>query len=303
MLNNILYDLVYHSVPIILAVLGGIFAHKVNVLNIGLEGMMLMGAFSSALSVSITGSLWLGILIGVVATLIIGLIFSLFSITLKSNFIITGLGINLFVSMLSSFILKAMGLANINVSNVIDVASLKIHIPFIQNIPIIGPLLSGHTAITYISFLMIILASILMFKTKFGVYVRVVGENEEAAKSVGINVNQIKYIAILIGALLCALAGANLSVERMALFTPDMTAGRGFIAIAAIFCGKGMPLKSTAYAIVFGLARSLAINLGLFAGPVSGLLEMIPYLMIVVVLAIASGIESKKTKVRGFKWE
>ncbi|MEG1244373.1 MAG: ABC transporter permease, partial [Oscillospiraceae bacterium] len=176
MLNNILYDLVYHSVPIILAVLGGIFAHKVNVLNIGLEGMMLMGAFSSALSVYITGNLWLGILIGVILTLIIGLIFCLFSITLKSNFIITGLGINLFVSMLSSFILKAMGLANINVSNVVNVADLKIHIPFIENIPILGPLLSGHTIITYFSFLMIILASVLMFKTKFGVYVRVVGE-------------------------------------------------------------------------------------------------------------------------------
>ncbi|MEG1179440.1 MAG: ABC transporter permease [Oscillospiraceae bacterium] len=303
MLNNILYDLVYHSVPIILAVLGGIFAHKVNVLNIGLEGMMLMGAFSSALSVYITGNLWLGILIGVILTLIIGLIFCLFSITLKSNFIITGLGINLFVSMLSSFILKAMGLANINVSNVVNVADLKIHIPFIENIPILGPLLSGHTIITYFSFLMIILASVLMFKTKFGVYVRVVGENEEAAKSVGINVNKIKYISILIGALLCAFAGANLSVERMALFTPDMTAGRGFIAIAAIFCGRGLPLRSTAYALVFGLARSLAINLALFAGPVSGLLEMVPYLMIVIVLAIASGVESKKTKIRGFKWE
>ncbi|MEG1244516.1 MAG: ABC transporter permease, partial [Oscillospiraceae bacterium] len=118
-----------------------------------------------------------------------------------------------------------------------------------------------------------------------------------------INVNKIKYISILIGALLCAFAGANLSVERMALFTPDMTAGRGFIAIAAIFCGRGLPLRSTAYALVFGLARSLAINLALFAGPVSGLLEMVPYLMIVIVLAIASGVESKKTKIRGFKWE
>lgn len=303
MLNNILYDLVYHSVPIILAVLGGIFAHKVNVLNIGLEGMMLMGAFSSALSVSITGNLWLGILIGVVLTIIIGLIFALFSITLKSNYIITGLGINLFVSMLSSFVLKAMGLANINVSNIVNVADLKIHIPIIKDIPILGPLLSGHTIITYLSFVMIIVASVLMFKTKFGVYCRVVGENEEAAKSVGINVNRIRYIAIIIGAVLCAFAGANLSVERMALFTPDMTAGRGFIAIAAIFCGRGMPLKSTAYAIVFGLARSLAINLGLFAGPVSGLLEMVPYLMIVVVLAITSGLESKKTKIRGFKVE
>ncbi len=303
MLSNILYDFVVSSVPIILAVLGGIFAHKVNVLNIGLEGMMLMGAFSSALFVLLTGSIWLGILLAVLCTLLIGVIFSVFAITLKSNFIITGLGVNLFVSMFSAFILKVMGVANINVSSIVDVAALKIHIPGLQNIPILGPLLSGHTAITYLSFLMIFLASVLMFKTKFGVYVRVVGENEEAAKSVGIKVNVIKYAAVLIGAVLCALAGANLSVESLALFTPDMTAGRGFIAIAAIFCGRGMPLKTTAYALVFGLARSLAIHLGVVAGPASGLLEMVPYLMIVVVLAIASGIQAKKTRNRGFRLE
>ncbi|MEG2378299.1 MAG: ABC transporter permease, partial [Clostridia bacterium] len=207
MLNNILYDLVTQSVPIILAVLGGIFAHKVNVLNIGLEGMMLMGAFSSALAVMITGSLWLGILIGIVCTVIIGVIFSVFAITLKSNFIITGLGINLFVSALSSFVLKTMNVANINVTSVVNVASLKINIPFIQDIPSLGPLLSGHTPITYISFIMIFIAGVVMFKTRFGVYVRVIGENEEAAKSVGIKVNVIKYAAVLIGAVLCALAG------------------------------------------------------------------------------------------------
>ncbi|MEG2571171.1 MAG: ABC transporter permease [Clostridia bacterium] len=303
MLNNILYDLVTQSVPIILAVLGGIFAHKVNVLNIGLEGMMLMGAFSSALAVMITGSLWLGILIGIVCTVIIGVIFSVFAITLKSNFIITGLGINLFVSALSSFVLKTMNVANINVTSVVNVASLKINIPFIQDIPILGPLLSGHTPITYISFIMIFIAGVVMFKTRFGVYVRVIGENEEAAKSVGIKVNVIKYAAVLIGAVLCALAGANLSVEGLALFTPDMTAGRGFIAIAAIFCGHGMPVRSTAYALIFGLASSLAIHLVVVAGQISGLLTMVPYLMIVVVLAFASGIQAKKTHVRGFRLE
>lgn len=303
MLNNILYDFVVNSTPIILAVLGGIFAHKVNVLNIGLEGMMLMGAFASALFVQVTGSIWAGILIAVLCTLAIGVVFSVFAITLKSNFIITGLGVNLFVSMLSAFVLKVMGVANINVASIVDVAALKIHIPILRDIPVIGPLVSGHTAITYISFVMIAIASVLMFKTKFGVYVRVIGENEEAARAVGIKVGKIKYAAVLIGAVLCALAGANLSVESLALFTPDMTAGRGFIAIAAIFCGRGMPIKTTAYALVFGLARSLAIHLGVVAGTISGLLEMVPYLMIVVVLAIASAVQSKKTRLRGFRLE
>lgn len=303
LLNNILYDMVYHSTPLILAVLGGLFAHKANVLNIGLEGMMLMGAFSSTLFVLITGSLWLGILISVLLTLILGLVFAFLGVTMKSNFIITGFGINIFVAALSSFVLKYMQMANINVSSIIDVTSLKIDIPLLKDIPLLGKLISGHTLITYISFLLIIAVSIIMYKTKFGVYVRVVGENEEAAKSVGINSTKIKYIAILIGAALCALAGANLAVERMALFTNNMTAGRGFIAIAAIYCGQAKPLKSSIYAVLFGLAKSLAINLALFAGPISGLFETVPYLMIVVVLFAVSAAEYRRTKIRGFKLE
>ncbi len=303
LLSNILYDMIYHSAPLILAVLGGLFAHKANVLNIGLEGMMLMGAFSSTLFVLVTGNLWAGILLSVLCTLVLGLIFSFFGITLKSNFIITGFGINIFVLALSSFVLKYMQMANINVSPVVNVTGLKINLPFIKDIPVIGSLLSGHTLITYLSFLLILVVAVVMYHTKFGVYVRVVGESEEAAKSVGINSDRIKYIAVLIGAVLCALAGANLAVERMALFTNNMTAGRGFIAIAAIYCGGARPLKSSIYAIIFGLAKSLAINLALFAGPVSGLFEMVPYLMIVIVLFAVSAVERRRTKIRGFKLE
>ncbi len=301
LLNSILYDTIYHSTPLILAVLGGLFAHKANVLNIGLEGMMLMGAFAATLFVYLTGSLWLGILISILLTLVLGLIFSFFGVTLKSNFIITGLGINIFVQAFSSFILKFMALSNINVSNIISVSALKIELPVIRDIPYLSSLLSGHTAITYLSLILIPVVSIIMFRTKFGVYVRVVGENEEAAKSVGISTVKIRYIAVLIGAVLCALAGANLATERMALFTNGMTSGRGFIAIAAIYCGRAMPVKSTVYALIFGLARSLAINLGLFAGPVSGLFEIVPYLMIVIVLFAVSAFEASHSRIRGFK--
>ena len=303
LINNILYDMLYHSTPQILAVLGGLFAHKANVLNIGLEGMMLMGAFSSALIVLLTGSLWLALLISILLTLVLGLVFSYLSVTLKSNFIITGFGINLFVAALSAFVLKYMKLANINVSAIVDVAGMKIHIPFIGSIPVLGSILSGHTIITYASFVLIAVTSILLYNTKFGVYVRVVGENEEAAKSVGINADRIKYAAVLIGSALCALAGMELSVERLALFTNNMTAGRGFIAIAAIYCGKGEPLKCALYALLFGLAKSLAINLALFAGPISGLFEIVPYLMIIVVLFAVSAIQNRNNNVRGFKLE
>lgn len=301
LLNNILYDMVYHSTPLILAVLGGLFAYKANVLNIGLEGMILMGAFSSSFFILIFKSYYLGIVLAILCTLLVGLIFSVFAITLKSNFIITGFGLNILVSSMCTFILKYKMLVNINIGYLVNVNSMKIKIPFIGDIPVISKILSGHTPITYISFILIIIAYIVLYKTRFGIHLRVVGESEGAAKSVGIKSDRLKYIGILIGAVLCALAGINLSAERMGLFTDNMIAGRGFIAIAAIYCGKGEPLKCSVYAVIFGLAKSLAINLGLYAGPISGLFEIIPYLMIVLVLFAVSSSECRKTKIRGIK--
>jgi simple sugar transport system permease protein len=140
-----------------------------------------------------------------------------------------------------------------------------------------------------------------MYRTRFGVYVRVVGEAEDAALSVGINGNRIKYLAVLIGAVCCALAGANLALEKMALFTNGMTAGIGFIAIAAIFCGRGRPGLTSIYAIVFGLAQSLAINLNLSAGPISGLFNTIPYFMIIGILTVVSILQHKDVRVRGLR--
>jgi len=301
LIGNILYDTVYHSTPILLAVLGGLFAYKANVLNIGLEGMIVMGAFSSSLSILLFGNFYIGILIAIVCTLIVGLIFSLFSITLKSNFIITGFGLNILVAAIGTFTLKFMKLSNINLSQIINVNDMKISIPVLNSIPILSSILSNHTIITYLAFILIGVVYVVLYKTRFGIHLRVVGENEEAAKSVGLKSDMLKYSSILIGAVLCALAGINLSAERMALYTDNMVAGRGFIAIAAIYCGKAHPVKSSIYAILFGLARSLAINLGLYAGPVSGLFDMIPYIMIVLVLFFVSSMESKKTKLRGFR--
>lgn len=299
-IGNILYDTVYHSAPIILCVIGGTFAYKANVLNIGLEGMMLNGAFVSTLVIYLTNNVMLGIFLAILSTLILGLIFCLLGVTLKGNVVIVGLGINLMIPAIADFVLKIMGMANINLSN-INIADYKIDIPIIDRIPFLGDLISGHTPITYLAFIGIALCSVLMYKTKFGVYVRVIGENEEAIKSLGIKTDTYKYWAILIGAFCCALAGINLAFERLALFTNNMTAGRGFIAIAAIYCGQGDPFKSSLYAILFGVSRALSINLSIYAGPVAGLFDMIPYIVMVTVLAGTSFIKYKNCKSRVIK--
>lgn len=231
-----------------------------------------------------------------------GIVFSFLGITCNGNVIVIGLGINLIVPAIAKFVLKVMELANISLQDV-GVADFKINIPGIKSIPLIGGIVSGHPVITYLAFIGIAAAAILMYKTKFGIYVRVVGENEDSAISLGLKTQKYKYIAVLIGAFCCALAGINLSMERMAMFTSDMTAGRGFIAIAAIYCGQGKPVQSSLYAILFGVARSLAVNLSVYAGPAAGMFDTIPYIIMVAVLAVVSFMKFKDVKVRGYKFD
>lgn len=296
---SILYDCIYHSAPIILCVLGGMFAYKANVLNIALEGMMLNGAFVSVLSYHMTGNMLLTLLLTIGSTLLYGLVFSFLGVTLKGNVIIIGLAINMISTALAGFVLVMMSSSNIILQD-FNLNALKVNIPIIKDIPFIGSVLSGHPVITYISFLMILLMFILMYHTKFGIYVRVVGESEEAAKAIGLRTDFYKYAAILIGAVGCALGGMNLSLERLGLFTNDMVAGRGFIAIAAIYCGQGKPVQSAVYAILFGLSRSLAVNLSVYAGNAAGLFDCFPYILMIAVLAAASYMKHKNVKVRGF---
>ena len=211
LLASILYDTVYHASPIILCVIGGVFAYQANVLNIALEGMMGIGAFASTLVVLLTDDLLLGLLAGVFAAFVFGAMFSLMGVTLKGNVIIIGVALNLLATAVAGFVMARMNVANIALSN-LSVAGLKIVIPGVSDVPLVGPIVSGHPVLTYVAFAGIWLTWVLSYRTRFGTYVRVVGENEDAAKSLGLKVDLYKVAAILIGALTCGLAGTNLSL-------------------------------------------------------------------------------------------
>ena len=296
---NILYDTIYHSTPIILCTLGGLFAYKANVLNIALEGMMLNAAFVSVLVQYLTDSLPLTIMAALISTLLWGVVFSVLGIRCRGNVIVIGLGINFMTAAISKFILKIMGLANISLQN-IGATDFKIELPILKDLPLVR-VLSGHPLITYLAFAAIVLTAVVLYQTKFGIYIRVVGENEDSAISLGIKSTWYKYAAVLLGAFFCALAGINLSLERMAMFTCGMTAGRGFIAIAAIYCGQGKPGASSFYALLFAIARALSINLSIYAGPAAGMFDTIPYVVMVIVLAVSSYMKYKNAKVRNYK--
>ena len=296
-INNIIYQAIVYLSPVLLATLGGIFAYKANVLNISLEGMMMTGAFVSVLTANLTESLPMAYLAAFIACLLLGVIFSALGVTMKGNVIVIGLGINMLVPAVASFVLKIMAIPSVTVPW-FKTADIRLQLPFLENVPVLGALLHDHPPITYVSYIMIVVMTILMFRTRFGVHVRVVGENEDAAISLGLKTNMYKTAAVLIGAGCCALAGTNLALERLSLYTNNMTAGRGFIAIAAIYCGRGNPVACTLYAILFSIANALAEYFSLQVSA-SLLLKVVPYVVMVIVLSIASIVNRRKVRARG----
>lgn len=299
-LSEILFDSIHFSGPIIFCSLAGVYAYKADVINIGLDGMMLFGAFISTLLIFFTGSYFLGLFGAIVLGILLGLLFSFFGITRKANFIITGFAINLLAAAVGIYTLALIGETSINVKSHTREMVTRLDIPVVEHIPLLGDILSGHAVFTYAAFISIALMHMLMYFTPFGVHVRVSGENPEAAKAVGISVNKIKYLAIILGGILTGFAGFNVGVEQLSAFTPNLTAGTGFIAIAAIYCAAGSPFKASLYSLLFGLMRSLAVNLSLIIGGVAGLLEVIPYITIVIVLTVIAFLRQRKTNVRSY---
>lgn len=301
---NILYMGLAMSTPLVLGTLGGLFTYKAGVLNIAIEGMMATGAFTSILVAYFTHSIWLGIISAILMTLIVGLIFSLFSVTFRGHNVITGLGINYAVAAIAPFIclLLVGNRTSIIASDFIVPSNIAMDIPILRDIPVLGPLFNLQTPLTYISWFCIFLMTVILYRTKFGVYTQVAGENPEAAEAVGINVKAVRYGAVAMSAFMSALAGINLSVENLGMYTDNMVSGRGFTCMAAIYCGKGKPAKCVAYAMIFGLTRALQIKLTtMFDAATASLIEMLPYLMIVVVMFVSSLGDFRRNNFRGFK--
>lgn len=302
MLEAILHTSLRMSTPIVLVALGGLFTYKANVLNIALEGMMLIGAFAGVLASFATGNIFVAILAAILAAMCFALLFNIFGITLKGNYIITGLAVNIFAAGLSSFILQvAFGRRGV-FSDPKIVGTTPIHVNFLDKIPFIGPILNNHSPMVYVSILLAIAVYFVLNHTKYGIYVRAVGENEEAARAIGINVNRIKYSTVYISAIMCALAGINLSLGNLTMFVENMTSGRGFIGLAAIFCGRGTTFGTYAFSFLFGFADSIQMRLQNLNIP-GTFIQMIPFIFIVVVLSIVGAIRIIGNLDRGLKDE
>lgn len=297
LLDNILgllHTTLRMTTPIALAALGGLYAHRAGVLNVALEGMMLSSAFVSVIASYATGNIFLAIVAGVTSSLLLGVIFSFFGISLGGNLTIVGLAINTLVAGASAFILQTAFGQRGTFSNERIVGMKEIDVPILGEIPILGKILNNQTPMVYISLFILIVVHFILYHSKLGVYIRTVGEKEEAAESVGLPVTKIKYIAVLIGSILCGLAGINIALENVNMFVENMTGGRGFIALAAIYSGRGTAIGTYLFSLLFGFADAAQIRLQVFNIP-GAFIQMIPYLSIIIVLSII-GISKKRKK-------
>lgn len=271
------------ATPVALAALGGVFSERVGVVNVGLEGMMLMGAFSGVYVSYITSNPWLGVFGAIIVGGLLGLIHAFLSVTLRGNQIVSGTGLNIlalgFTAYGSEVIWGSRG-ASANVTS-IDIIKL----PILGDIPIIGDIIGSASPLVYLMIIIIILTQILLFKTPIGLRLRAVGEHPAAADTAGVNVLRMKYMGIIVSGMLAGLGGVFLSLGNLGLFSYGMTGGRGFIALAAMIFGGWTPLGAFGASLLFGFTDALQMRLQSLGILPPQIILMLPYIITVIVLA------------------
>lgn len=279
------YSVLRVTTPILFATLAALISDKAGVMNIALEGIMLIAALSGVVFSALTGSAGLGLLGAVVAGGLVGLFLAYCALELKTDIILSGIAINLMASGGTVFALFLIagdkGISSSLASKVLP----KLNIPGIASIPVLGTMLSGHNVLTYVALLSVIAVFIFLYRTPLGLRIRAVGENPGAAASVGIGVTRIQYLALTLSGVMAGLGGAYMSMGYVSWFSKNMTAGRGFIALAAEAMGGATPIGSLLTSLLFGFFDALSNTLQLMKVP-SEFVNMIPYAATVIGLVI-----------------
>ena len=285
------------ATPLLLACLAGLFSERAGIFDIGLEGKMLAAAFFSAAAAAMTGSVWLGLLAGIAASVALSLLHGAASITFRGNQLISGVAINFLAAGLTVLIGQTWFELGGRTPSLEGAARFQpITLPLadtLAGIPVFGPLyaevLSGHSVLVYAGLLAVPVTWFVLFRTRFGLRLRAVGENPGAVDTAGISVTRLRYTAVIICGLLCGLAGAHLATGLSAGFVKDMSAGRGFIALAALIFAKWRPWYALGACLLFGLLDALGNrfqSLDLFGMTVpTQFMQALPYILTVVILA------------------
>jgi ABC-type uncharacterized transport system permease subunit len=276
------------ATPITFAALAGVLCERAGVVNIAIEGMMLTGAFISAVAGSAFGDPWLGLLAAIVVGALLAAVLALLSIRYKVDQIIAGTVINIFAVGITSFLSTRILQRTPELNS--PERLQPIALPVLSDIPLVGPILFDNNAFVYLMFALVIVLHVALFHTRWGLRVRAVGEHPKAADTVGIDVLRTRYRNVILGGMVAAIGGAFLILGSTGRFDQEMTAGRGFIGLAAMIFGGWAPVGAFLASLVFGFADSLQARLSILNVPIaSEVLLMLPYLVTILVVAGAVG--------------
>lgn len=277
---NMLLATLRMAIPLALASIGGVLCERSGIINLGIEGMMLIGSFGAVVGVHFTGIPWLGVLFGMFCGGMFGLLHATLCIKFRTNQSVSGVGINIFASGLTIVLCRAIWDSDGSSGTVAQVPNMTI--PVLNKIPVIGQLFENQSPFLYITAIIVAVSWYVMYRTNIGLRLRTIGDHPKAAATAGVNVTRYRYICVILCGVLCGMAGAYLSVVQSNLFVKEMVAGRGFMAMAATIFGGWNPAGSMLASLLFAFAQALRINVD-FALP-QRILQMVPYLLTLVVL-------------------
>lgn len=273
------------AVPLVFGALGGVLGERAGVVNIAIDGQLLFGAFAAAMAASITGSPWVGLIAAMIAGALIALILGLFAITYFVDQIIVGVVLNVLVIGITSFMFSQVLAPHAESLN--SPTRFKVFaIPVLSDIPVLGPILFRQTPIVYLLYIAVAVVAYALYRTRWGLRVRAVGEHPKAADTVGIKVNRTRYRTILLAGAIAGLGGAFYTLVSVSQFNREMTGGAGYIALAAVIFGKWDPIRATLAALLFGFASNLQGVLSVIGSPVpSQFMLALPY--VITIFAVA----------------
>lgn len=271
------------ATPTLLAALGIVFSERAGIVNIGTEGMMLIGALAGVIGSYVFGSVWLGVLFAMLICMLFAALFAFFTVTVKADQTVIGTGLNILASGLTITVNRAMFGASTSPPQIESFGPIAL--PGLSKIPVLGDVFFNQPMPVYIAFLLVPVAWFVMFRTNTGLKLRAVGENPRACDTVGINVARTRYMSILYSGLMAGFAGSFVSMGQMSFFTENMIAGGGFMALAAVVFGNYTPVGVMAAALVFGVSNALKFQLmALSTGIPSQFLVMLPYFITILAL-------------------
>ncbi|MBD7957269.1 ABC transporter permease [Microbacterium sp. Sa4CUA7] len=287
--TGLLFGAISLSVPLVFGALGGVIGERVGVVNVAIEGQLLLGAFSSALLSSITGNPFIGLLGAMLGGVLVAFVLAAFAIKYLVDQVIVGVVLNVLVTGLTGFLYGALLVPNEEQLNR-PVRFTRLEIPLLSDIPIIGPVLFNQTFLVYLMYITVGVVAWALYRTRWGLRLRAVGEHPQAADTVGIKVNMSRFWNVSLAGAIAGMGGAYFTLVSVPQFTKEMTAGLGFIALAAVIFGRWDPLRAALAALLFGFATNLQNLLTALRTPIpSEFMLMLPYVVTIIAVAGFAG--------------